>query len=50
MDKIDTNTIIDELTEDDNDVLRYVLKNVRGSYPDSPYRQTDFIEEFDPEV
>ncbi len=32
----------DGLTHDDMDVLQYVLANVRGSYPDSPYRQVDY--------
>lgn len=42
--------IADELTSDDMDMLQYVLQNVRGSSPDSTYRQADFFEEFDSEV
>ena len=37
-----TQSTTDGLTHDDMDVLEYVLKNVRGSYPDSPYRQADY--------
>lgn len=37
-----TNTT-EAMTHDDMDVLEYVLQNVRGSYPDSPYRQADYI-------
>lgn len=33
----------DGLTHDDMDMLEYVLQNVRGSYPDSPYRQADYL-------
>lgn len=42
----------DNLTSDDVDMLQQVLMNVRGSYPDSPYRQADFVEdyEYEPEV
>lgn len=39
-----------EMTEDDMDVLQYVLKNVRGAYPDSPYRDADYIDELETEV
>lgn len=31
-----------ELTDDDLDMLQEVLKNVRGSFPDTPYRQADY--------
>lgn len=37
-----TNHPDQELTSDDVDMLQAVLMNVRGSYPDSPYRQVDF--------
>lgn len=39
-----TQSTTDGLTADDMDILQYVLKNVRGSYPDSPYRQADYID------
>ena len=39
-----------ELTADDIDSLQQVLMNVRGSYPDAPYRQADYVEEFDLEA
>lgn len=39
----------DGLTNDDVDMLQQVLMNVRGSYPDSPYRQADYKPEFEPE-
>ncbi|HTK39272.1 MAG TPA: hypothetical protein VL362_00220 [Patescibacteria group bacterium] len=46
-----TNHPDEELTRDDLDMLQQVLMNVRGSYPDAPYRQADFVEEdFDLEV
>lgn len=48
-----TSSTTDGLTHDDMDVLEYVLRNVRGSYPDSPYRQADFLdyeEELEPEA
>jgi hypothetical protein len=32
----------DPFTRDDADMLQQVLMNVRGSYPDSPYRQIDY--------
>lgn len=32
-----------QLTHDDMDALQYVLEHVRGSFPDSPYRQADFV-------
>lgn len=38
-----------QLTHDDMDALQYVLKHVKGSYPDEPYRQADFLEQADPE-
>jgi len=38
-----TNRTDDPVTSlDDADMLQQVLMNVRGSYPDSPYRQVDF--------
>lgn len=40
-----TQITTDGLTNDDLDVLQYVLENVRGSYPDSPYRQADYDDE-----
>ncbi len=42
--------ITDELTRDDTDMLQQVLQRVRGSYPDSPYRQADFVEDFEAEA
>ncbi len=40
------------MSHDDADMLQQVLMNVRGSYPDSPYRQVDYNEliedEFEP--
>lgn len=46
-----TNHPDQDLTRDDIDMLQAVLMNVRGSYPDAPYRQSDFIEEeFEPEA
>ncbi len=39
-----TDTNDDLLTRDDADMLQQVLMNVRGSYPDSPYRQIDYNE------
>lgn len=48
-----TNTT-DGLTHDDMDMLKQVLVNVRGAYPDSPYRQADYdvvdYEDFDEEL
>lgn len=42
------------MSHDDADMLQQVLMNVRGSYPDSPYRQVDYNEliedEFEPTV
>ncbi len=32
----------DDLTRDDMDMLQQVLINVKGSFPDSPYRQSEF--------
>jgi hypothetical protein len=31
-----------ELTTDDLDMLQEVLMHVRGSFPDTPYRQADY--------
>ena len=31
-----------ELTSDDLDMLQEVLSRVRGSFPDTPYRQADY--------
>lgn len=45
-----TNQTDQQLTSDDVDMLKQVLLKVRGSYPDSPYRPADFVEEFEPEV
>lgn len=48
-----TNTT-DGLTHDDMDMLEQVLQSVRGSFPDSPYRQADYdvvdFEDFDEEL
>lgn len=38
----DDDDVSQPLGADDMDTLEYVLKNVRGSYPDQPYRQADF--------
>lgn len=35
---------VNTLTQDDMDVLEVVLKQVRGSYPGSPYRQADLMD------
>ena len=46
MSQKETNTITDgTLTHDDMDMLQQVLENVRGAYPDSPYRQADYLDE-----
>ena len=45
-----TNHPDDDLTTDDVDMLQQVLMSVRGSYPDSPYRQADYLEEYEPEA
>ncbi len=38
----DDDDLSQPLGADDMHTLEYVLKNVRGSYPDEPYRQADF--------
>lgn len=40
-----TNHPDEDLNRDDVDMLQAVLMNVRGSYPDAPYRQADYFEE-----
>ena len=47
--KIDDKTPQHEMTKDDMDVLQYVLQNVRGAYPDSPYRPADYLDELETE-
>ncbi len=45
-----TNHPDQELTNDDLDMLQQVLMNVRGSFPDAPYRQGDYAEDFEIEA
>lgn len=52
--KITQTNTTDGLTHDDMDMLEQVLANVRGTYPDSPYRQADYdtvdFQDFDEEL
>ncbi len=40
-----TSEINDMITQDDTDVLRFVLENTRGATPVSVYRQADFSDD-----
>ncbi len=40
-----TPEINDMITQDDTDVLRFVLENTRGTAPVSVYRQVDFSDD-----
>lgn len=43
--RLSTNHPEEDVNRDDMDMLQAVLMNVRGSYPDAPYRQADYFEE-----
>lgn len=43
-------SISDELTHDDMDMLQQVLERTRGSYPNEPYRPSEYVADYEPEA